>query len=92
MRTLQHDIPPQEAQLRVGNAAPERVPVHADQKDPGRYWVHFADLSNELRHILDCCPDVELRVDGITEHGGRNFQRGGDGNRPGPVLEWRKDA
>lgn len=90
MEALQKDLPPQEATLRIGNARPERVPVHADQAVPGRYWVHFADLSAELRHILDCCPDVELRVDGVKEHGNRGFHRSQSGTRPGPVLEWRR--
>ncbi len=88
MDILQADLPPQEATLRIGNAAQERVPVHADQKRPGRYWVHFSDLSAESRHILDCCPDVELRVDGVKEQGGRGFQKS---KQPGPVLEWRRD-
>jgi hypothetical protein len=91
MDTLRMDLPPQEATLRIGNARPERVPVHADQKDPGRYWVHFSDLSSELRRILDLCPEVELRVDGIKEQGGRGFQRAETATRPGPVLQWRHE-
>ena len=86
------DLPPQEATVRIGNARPERVPVHADQKDPGRYWVHFADLPAELRRIVDLCPEVELRVDGVKEHGVRGFQKAPSSSRPGPVLQWRRDS
>jgi hypothetical protein len=89
LETLSRDVPPVEAEVRVGNARPERVPIRADPRDPARYFVMFRDLSADTRRILDRCPEVEVRVDGVTETGGRAFVQ--DGPRRAPVLEWRHE-
>ena len=82
MRVLDQDV----HQVRVGNSAPEAVPIFKDGKDPEVRFVRFADLSANVRHILDRCPEVEIRVDGARFEGARGF-RSVDGWKS-PVLQW----
>jgi hypothetical protein len=84
MRVLNEDL----HQLRVGNSAPETVPVFSDGAQPGDRFVRFADLSVNVRRILDLCPEVEIRVDGDRYEGVRAW-REISGWRS-PVLEWRE--
>lgn len=84
MRVLQEDL----HQIRVGNSAPETVPVFRDGSQPADRFVRFADLSANVRHILDLCPEVEIRVDGDRYEGVRTW-REISGWRS-PVLEWRE--
>lgn len=81
MRTLEDDV----HQVRIGNSAPETVPVFRDATR-GDAFVRFADLSANVRRILDLCPEVEIRVDGDKFDGARTW-REIDGWRS-PVLQW----
>jgi len=83
MRVLNDDI----HQVRVGNSAPETVPVYRGSDRPDDRYVRFADLSVNVRRILDLCPEVEIRVDGDRYAGIRTW-REIDGWRH-PVLQWR---
>lgn len=82
MRVLQDDL----HQIRVGNSTPETVPVFADDKSPGERFVRFADLSVNVRRILDLCPEVEVRVDGDRFDGARVWREVAGWRSP--VLLW----
>lgn len=83
MRTLEEDV----RQVRVGNGAPESVPVFQSRDDPNVRFVRFADLSTNVRRILDICPEVDVHVDGRRKSGARNWRE--IGGWRSPVLEWQ---
>lgn len=82
MRVLEDDV----HQVRIGNSAPETVPVFRDVGRPEDRFVRFSDLSANVRRILDLCPEVEIRVDGDRFEGARTWREVGGWRSP--VLQW----